>query len=109
VQTREARHWLESWIAEKKTMPNARQREGYDEMLEKLLRSLPAEEVMRHYPPEERLAGLAPEERLAGLAPAERILALPDEGLRALSADYVGTLPRHVQQAIHKRLASAGK
>ena len=82
------------------TQRQSSQREGYDEMLEKLLRSLPAEEVMRHYRPEERLAGLTPE---------ERILALPDEGLRALAADYVRTLPRHVQQAIRKRLASSGK
>lgn len=104
VQTREARHWLESWITEKKSMPNAREREGLDEMLEKLLRSLPPEEVMRHYKPEERLAGLAPEERLAGLAPEEQILALSDEVLRSLSEAYVRTLPKRVQQAIRKRL-----
>jgi predicted nucleotidyltransferase len=104
VQTQEAVHWLESWITEKKSMPNAREREGYDEMLEKLLSSLPPEQVRRHYKPEERLAGLAPEERLAGLAPEEQILALSDEVLRNLSDAFVRTLPRRVQQEIRKRL-----
>ena len=104
VQTPEAQHWLEHWIVGKETMANAREREGYDEMLGKLLDSLPPERILRRYKPEERLAGLAPEERLAGLAREQQILALPDEVLRALSEDYIRSLPHDVQQTIRQRL-----
>ncbi len=73
--------------------------------------------------PDERLAGLAPEERLAGLAPeelakvvpveqrlvglseAEQVLALPDHLLRALSEEYIDTLPQAVQATVRARRA----
>jgi hypothetical protein len=105
VQTPEAFHWLEHWIVEKQAMPNVTEREGYDEMLEKLVRSHPPEKILRLYAPEQRLAGLAPEQRLAGLSREQQILALPDELLRGLSEDYIRSLPQDVQQVIRKRLA----
>ena len=57
--------------------------------------------------PEELLAGLTPEERLAGLAPEKVVLALPLEILRALSPDYVRSLPPKIQQAVRRRIASS--
>lgn len=55
-------------------------------------------------PPEMRLAGLKPEDRLAGLSEAEQVLAFPDAALRALSPEYLATLPEGVQSAIRTRL-----
>jgi hypothetical protein len=34
--------------------------EGYKELMDKLLETLPAEQVLSHYAPEQRLAGLPP-------------------------------------------------
>ncbi len=69
---------------------------GYDEILQRLLESAPAERVMAIYTPEQRLAGLAPEQQL---------LALPVETLRALSEDYLRSLPPAIEQAIRERIA----
>jgi len=55
--------------------------------------------------PEQRLAGLAPEQRLAGLPPGHAVLALPDDALCALSADYLATLPDDVQALVRRRIA----
>jgi hypothetical protein len=117
VQTEQARHWLEIWIENKRSdMPTVTEREDYDEILDKLLRSLPPERVLRsvdpralleHCKPEDRLAGLAPEQRLTDLGPGEVFRAIPLEVLRALSDEYVRTLPEHVQRVIRTRLASA--
>jgi len=51
------------------------------------------------------LAMLPPEVRLAGLKPEETVLALPTEVLRALSPDYLATLPADVQATVRARLA----
>ncbi|WP_437994359.1 hypothetical protein [Sorangium sp. So ce145] len=72
------------------------------ESFEKALTALVA-----RVPPEQWLAGLAPEQRLAGLTEAQAVLALPDAMLRALSAEYIATLPRETQAAIQKRLGAA--
>ncbi len=86
--------------------------EGYDEVLEKLLEVLPLErrlallspdERLEGLSPHERLEGLSPDERLEGLSPDEKILALPDDILRALSAEFVANLPEDLQAAIRKR------
>ena len=53
--------------------------------------------------PEQRLAGLAPEQRLAGLAPGYEGLAFPDAALRALSDEYIATLPAEVQATVRAR------
>ncbi|WP_437950543.1 hypothetical protein WME98_06705 [Sorangium sp. So ce296] len=76
---------------------------------EKVLQSYEPEQVLRSYAPEQRLAGLAPEQRLAGLSEAEAVLALPDTTLRALSQEYLATLPRETQAAIQERLLATSK
>jgi len=48
--------------------------------------------------------GLSAEERLAGLAPEEIVPALPAEVLRAISEDYIRTLPPEVQDAVRTRI-----
>jgi hypothetical protein len=79
-------------------MHRMRRREGYIEIVQKLIETLT---------PAERIEGLAPEDRLAGLAPDEQILALSTEALRGFPEDYVRSLPARVQQAIRERLGSA--
>ncbi|WP_437279478.1 hypothetical protein WME90_02680 [Sorangium sp. So ce375] len=74
---------------------------------EQRLAGLAPEHVLQAYAPEQRLAGLAPEQRLAGLTEAQAVLALPDAMLRALSEEYLATLPRQTQAAIQKRLEVA--
>jgi hypothetical protein len=54
--------------------------------------------------PEQRLAGLAPEQRLAGLAPDQVVLSLPDDVLRALSAEYVDALPQATRAVVRARI-----
>jgi kynureninase len=63
-----------------------REMEGYEEVLQKLLESLPLEE------------------RFIGLGPEERVLALPDEALHALSEDYLRTLSPATQAVIRQRI-----
>ncbi len=97
---------------------------GYDEFIERHLQDLTPEQrlkglapehVLSVFPdefieshlqdltPEQRLKGLAPEQRLAGLTEAEQVLALPDHLLRALSEDYIATLPADVQAKVRSR------
>jgi hypothetical protein len=58
--------------------------------------------------PEQVLSKFAPEQRLAGLAPEHVILALPVAALRALSDDYLASLPLNVREEIRKRIRQAG-
>ena len=101
LQSAEAHHWLEHWLADRGPTEHERARKGYEEMADKLLNildTLPPERILRKYKrrgelvqlmePEERLAGLAPEERLAGLAPEERLAGLaPEERLAGLAPE----------------------
>jgi hypothetical protein len=73
----------------------ARELEGYEEAIKKIVSALP---------PELRLDGLTPEQRLAGLTPEQALLAMPDDALRALSPDYLATLSEPTRAAIRKRL-----
>jgi hypothetical protein len=90
VRRRETRWWLEQWLQRTKNMSDYHQDprdiEGYEEVLQKLLESLPLEE------------------RFLGLSNEERVLALPDEALRALSEDYLRTLSPGTQAAIRERI-----
>ncbi|MEZ4405595.1 MAG: hypothetical protein R3A52_03725 [Polyangiales bacterium] len=124
----EAARWVGQNTSEVREMGKASPAlEGYDDWMERLLANMPIgrrlaglshEELAQTLSPEERLAGLAPEERLAGLAPEEvaralpaeqRVLALPDEALRALSEEYIATLPAEVQaQVLARRGAPRG-
>lgn len=97
VQTEEARRWLDTWIHNKRSaMPTVTEREDYDEMVYKILTSLSPERVLRAFEPRVLLEHYKPEDLL---------LAMPIEALRALSDDYLRTLPEHVQQALRARLA----
>lgn len=85
-ETREAAWWWQTWQAEDEAMPDIKNMEGYDEMLEKFL------------------GKLTPEERLRGLAPEQLILALPDDALRGFSDEYLRTLPPDAQATIRARI-----
>jgi hypothetical protein len=96
--------------------------ESFDQVMTRLLARLPPEQRLAGLAPEQRLAGLAPEQRLAGLAPEQvlrsyapeqrlaglseeqAVLALPDAMLRALSDEYLATLPEATRAAIRKRI-----
>ena len=106
---------------------NMQDMEGYKELMDKMLDTLPAEQVLSHFAPEQRLAGLlpeqvlshfAPEQRLAGLLPEQRLagldrdhqaLALPVEVLRLLPEAYLRSLSPEVEAEIHRRLRQNGR
>jgi hypothetical protein len=77
---------------------------SFQKAIEAMVKQLPPEEVLRVYAPEQRLAGLAPEQRLAGLSEEQAVLALPDAMLRALSDEYLATLPEATRAAITSRI-----
>ncbi|MEZ4300767.1 MAG: hypothetical protein R3B70_37880 [Polyangiaceae bacterium] len=126
--------WMEL-VGSKEAAMSMQDMEGYKELMEKLLDTLPAEQVLSHYapeqvlshyapeqrlaglPPEQRLAGLPPEERLAGLPPEQRLagldrdhqaLALPVEVLRMLPEEYLRSLSPEVEAEIRRRLRQNG-
>jgi len=101
-----ARRWLEEHMPMKDVSPDDKL-EGHDEVLERLLQSLTPEEILKAAGTARLLESLPPEQRLAGLSPEEMLLALPDSALRALSDDYVGTLPAEVQATIRRRLGTS--
>jgi hypothetical protein len=118
--------WLEL-VGSKEAAMNMQDMEGYKELMDKMLDTLPAEQVLSHYAPEQRLAGLpaeqvlshyAPEQRLAGLPAEQRLagldrdhqaLALPVEVLRLLPEEYVRSLSPEVESEIHRRLRQNGR
>ena len=73
---------------------------------EQRLAGLAPEQIVAALAPEQRVAGLAPEERLVGLDEAHAVLALPLPMLRALSPDYIKTLPQDIQDEVQRRLGS---
>ena len=83
--------------------------ESFGRAMKAVLAKLPPEEVLSAFAPEQRLAGLPPEQRLAGLSEAQAVLALPDAMLRALSHEYLATLPPKTREAIQQRLASTAR
>ncbi|MBK9259374.1 MAG: hypothetical protein IPM54_06005 [Polyangiaceae bacterium] len=130
-RTVEGRRWLAKQLGTKEIQMKMHELEGFDEVLQTLLQSLPPEQVLSAYAPEERLAGLAPEqvlsvyapeerlaglapeqvlsayapeERLAGLAPEQVLLTLPDEVLHALSDSYIDSLSEPTRTMIRKRI-----
>jgi hypothetical protein len=54
----------------------------------------------------ERLKDVPVSERLKDVPGEERVLTLPDEALRALSQEYLATLPTHVREAVRKRIGA---
>jgi hypothetical protein len=93
--TAEARRWLAEQMASKETGMAMQGLEGYDEVVMKLVTSLPFEQ---------RVAGLDPEQRLAGLSPEQRVLAMPDDAIRAQSPEYFATLSEATRTAIRARI-----
>ena len=61
-------------------MTNKQDKEGYKELMDRMLDTLPAEQVLSHY---------APEQRLAGMDRDHQALALPVEVLRLLPEQYL--------------------
>lgn len=73
-----------------------------------------AKQVLQELAVDQRLEGLAPkvvatslpiEARLEGVDAAHALLAMPNEVLRALSPEYIASLPNDVQARIRERLA----
>lgn len=77
---------------------DARNLEGYDEEIKRIVAALP---------PELRFAGTTPEQVLAGLPLEQVVLSLPDEILRALSPEYLSRLPAETLASVRKRLGQA--
>lgn len=101
------RFWLEL-AGSKEAQMSVQEMEGYDELIDKVLDTLPAQKVLAHYKPEQVLAHYKPEERLADLDRDHTALALPIDVLRALSAEYLQSLSPEVQAEIRRRLAKNG-
>jgi hypothetical protein len=78
---------------------NMQDMEGYKELVDKMLETLPAEQ---------RLADLPPEQRLAGLDRDHQALALPVEVLRLLPEAYLRSLSTEVEAEIRRRLRQNG-
>jgi hypothetical protein len=126
LSTPEARRFWMELVGSQEAGMSMQDMEGYDELMAKLLDTLPPEQVLSHYAPEQRLAGLPPEQRLAGLPPEQRLaglppeqrmagldrdhqaLALPIEVLRLLPEQYLRSLSPEVQEQIERRLRRGG-
>ncbi|WP_437827305.1 hypothetical protein [Sorangium sp. So ce1153] len=106
ARTAEARRWLAQQVGAKESAMAMHELEGFDEVMAKLLATLPVETVLAALPSEQVLAAYTPEQRIAGLTPEERLLLAPDEVLRLLPEDYVRSLPPDVQAKIRARRGS---
>ncbi|WP_437627360.1 hypothetical protein [Sorangium sp. So ce1151] len=131
ARTREARRWLAQQLGAEEMAMEMQDLEGFDEVVRKLLATLPPEQVLAAYTPEQvlaaytpeqvlaaytpeqvlaayapeqRMAGLPPEQRVAGLPPEQVLLAMPDDALRALSDAYLETLSAETRAAIRARI-----
>jgi hypothetical protein len=105
-------------VGSKEVVMNMQDLEGYKELMDKMLDTLPAEQVLSHFAPEQRLAGLpaeqvlshfAPEQRLVGLDRDHQALALPVEVLRLLPETYLRSLSPQVEAEIRRRLRQNGR
>jgi len=117
VLSQEARRFWMELVGSGEVAMSMQDMEGYKELMDKLLDTLPAEQVLSHYAPEQVLSHYAPEQRLAGLPPEQRLagldrdhltLALPVEVMRQLSEEYLRSLSPEVQAEIQKRLRQNG-
>ncbi|MFT3770668.1 MAG: hypothetical protein QM820_35025 [Minicystis sp.] len=97
--TPEARWFWMELVGSKEAGMSMQDLEGYDELMAKLLDTLPPEQVLSHY---------APEQRLAGLDRDHQALALPVEVLRLLPESYLRSLSPEVEGEIRRRLARVG-
>ena len=102
-QSYEAMRWLNARFLTRTTMENLRELEGYDDLVERLLSTLPPEEVLRHYNPEQRLAGLQPEEVLRHYKPEELLRHLLRDLAPAERAAIEDKLPPATLEALRKK------
>jgi hypothetical protein len=93
--TPEARWFWAELVGTKEAGMSMQDMEGYDELMQRLLATLP---------PEQRMAGLPPEQRMAGLDHDHQALALPVEVLRCLSDEYFRSLSPAVEAELRRRL-----
>jgi hypothetical protein len=129
VTSRAAQWLVAELVGSKEAGMSIQDLEGYEELVEKALASLPADLVERALaslpkerwekvlallpveqrlaglPPEQRLAGLPPEQRLAGLPPEQRLAGLPPEQrLAGLDRDHeVLALPVHLLRGLSEQ------
>jgi hypothetical protein len=86
ARTGEGRRWFSQQVGSEEFAMSMQELEGYDEVIRKLVSTLPPEQVLSAYSPEQML------------------LAMPDEMLRALSDAYVETLSEPTRAAIRARI-----
>jgi len=118
LRSLEARWFWMELVGSKEAAMNMQDMEGYKELMDKMLDTLPAEQRLAGLPAEQRLAGLspeqvlshyAPEQRLAGLDRDHQALALPVEVLRLLPEAYLRSLSPEVEAEIRRRLRQNGR
>jgi len=127
LRSPEARWFWMELVGSNEAVMNMQDMEGYKELMDKMLDTLPAEEVLSHYAPEEVLSHYAPEEvlshyapeevlshyapeqRLAGLDRDHQALALPVEVLRLLPEAYLRSLSPEVEAEIRRRIRQNGR
>jgi hypothetical protein len=109
----EARWFWMELVGSKEVVTNMQGMEGYKELMDKMLDTLPAEQVLSHYAPEQVLSHYAPEQvlshyapelRLTGLDRDQQALALPVEVLRLLPEAYFRSLSPEVEAELRRRL-----
>jgi len=100
----EARWFWMELVGSKEAAMNLQDMEGYKELMDQMLDTLPAEQVLSHYAPEQVLSHYAPEQRLAGLDRDHQALALPVEVLQLLPETYLRSLSPQVEVEIRRRL-----
>ena len=116
VETAEVVQWLYPYLnAPEGTMIDSKQLVGKEDLVRKIVQSLSTRELLEGLSPQQReeflrgiehealLHRIKPEERLADLSESEQVLALSDPLLRALSDDYIATLPADVQAKVRAR------
>lgn len=90
------RAWMSYWMKERKM---SRIRRPTQEEVDLIMRDL-----VKRLPTEERLDGLAPKTLIDHIPTHKLVVNLPLDLLRALSPDYLQSLPEDVQHKIQKRL-----
>ena len=118
LRSLEARWFWMELVGSKEAAMNMQDMEGYKELMDKMLDTLPAEQrlaglspeqVLSHYAPEQVLSHYAPEQRLTGLDRDHQALALPVEVLRLLPEAYLRSLSPEVEAEIRRRLRQNGR
>ena len=118
LRSPEARWFWMELVGSKEVVTNMQDMEGYKELMDKMLDTLPTEQVLSHYAPEQVLSHYAPEQVLSHYAPEQRLagldrdhqaLALPVEVLRLLPEAYFRSLSPEVEAEIRGRLRQNGR